>query len=104
MILSKSILPEKILIILRSCGASIFSRKSALNVTDEEKDKLWEDRAEWLSRSHSAGSFTVSFDLDHSAVAVRNGDTLVMIPASELSKLSGLLVMMANQLLIVGVI
>jgi hypothetical protein len=104
MILSKSILREKILIILRNCGASIFSRKSASNVTDEEKDKLWEGRAEWLSRSHSAGSFTISFDLDQPAVLVRTGDALLLIPVSEVSRLSGLLVMMANQLLVVGII
>ena len=73
-------------------------------MTDAEKDKLWEDRAEWLSRSHRAGSSIVSFDLDHSAVAVRTGDALVLIPVGEISKLSGLLVMMANQLLLVGII
>jgi hypothetical protein len=73
-------------------------------VTDAEKDKLWEGRAEWLSRSHSAGSFTISFDLDQPAVLVRTGDALVVIPVAEISKLSGLLAMMANQLLVIGII
>lgn len=73
-------------------------------MTDAEKDKLWEGRAEWLSRSHSAGSFTISFDLDQPAVLVRTGDALVVIPVAEISKLSGLLAMMANQLLVIGII
>ena len=73
-------------------------------MTDEEKDKLWEDRAEWLSRNHRAGSFAVYFDADQLVVAFRTGYALVLIPVSELSMLSGLLAMMANQLLVVGII
>jgi hypothetical protein len=73
-------------------------------VTDREKNKLWEDRAEWLNISHRAGSFTIQFDADQSAVVISSGGALVVIPVCEISKLSGLLAMMANQLLVVGII
>jgi hypothetical protein len=73
-------------------------------VTDREKNKLWEDRAEWLTTYHKVGSFTIYFDADLSAVVISSGSALVLIPVGEISKLSGLLAMMANQLLVVGII
>jgi hypothetical protein len=73
-------------------------------VTHEEKDKLWEDRADWLTTNHKAGSFAIYFDADLSAVVVSTGYTMMLVPVGEISKLSGLLAMMANQLLVVGII
>jgi hypothetical protein len=73
-------------------------------LTDSEESKLWEDRAEWLNANHRAGSFTVHFDVDQSAVVIGTGLALTLIPMDEISDFSGVLTMMVNQLFVSGLI
>jgi hypothetical protein len=73
-------------------------------LTDSEESKLWEDRAEWLSTNHRAGSFTIYFDADQPAVVISTGFTLTLIPMDEISDFSGVLTMMTNQLFVSGLI
>ena len=72
-------------------------------MTDGEKEAVFDQRLEYLTKTHEAGDFEVFFDDEACAAVIKSGNSMLMIPSEQLKTLAGTLQQLDMTLFLVGI-